>query len=291
MKYITTLFCLINFLYAGNTFAQEEKAKEFSFDKESNSIVPNYVGKVAVLRGRAYRINEAQKKTTLKKDMKIYKKDIVETTSSTLVKIKMVDNTTLIIGPKSQMKFDHFVYRTKQDRESVLKLINGKMRVHFNIKAPKKDALKVRVKHVSMGVRGTKILATTTQSKDYHQSQILLIEGEGHIIDKHHDHEQVLSPKDHYISSTFKNKKHKKTLINIKNHEHDHYKGKTAADKDFLPLLPFEPIIDHEGKTVTADEVEDEDTSVDFNKMNIYQEEEKPNWKNTLKELNKKLKE
>lgn len=281
----------ITFLYSiSPSFAQDNNDKEFTYDKDSKSIVPNYIGKIDILRGVATKISAKNQSSSLKKGMKIYKQDRVATSKASVVKIKMVDNTTVTLGPKSEMNFEKFVYRTKKDRDSVISLMKGKMRVHYNIKAPKKDSLKVKVKHVSMGVRGTKILANTKKIKDYHFSQILLIEGEGFVQDTHHDHEFIIKPKDHYVSSSYKEKKHKKVLIKIKGDEHDYYKGKTAASTDLLPLMPFHKIKDNQGNILTDEEDLDSSADSSDESLDYLEQPPKPDWKKTLKKLNNRLK-
>ncbi|MCP4913331.1 MAG: FecR domain-containing protein [Oligoflexia bacterium] len=292
MSTLIKLSLISLFFTSMNILAQEggNNDKEFTYDKESKSIVPNYIGKVDILRGVATKVSANGKSASLKKDMKIYKQDRVSTSKASVLKIKMVDNTTVTLGPKSEMNFEKFVYRTKKDRDSVISLMKGKMRVHYNIKAPKRDSLKVKVKHVSMGVRGTKILANTKKIKDYHLSQILLIEGEGFVQDTHHDHEFIIKPKDHYVSSSYKEKKYQKKLIKIKGDEHDYYKGKTASSTDLLPLMPFQKIKDHQGNVLSDESELDSEDDSSSESLDYLEQPPKPDWKKTLKKLNNRLK-
>ncbi|MCR9204559.1 MAG: hypothetical protein NXH75_08290 [Halobacteriovoraceae bacterium] len=105
---------------------------DFTYDKESKSIIPKYLGKVILLKGTVKANNRS-----LKKGDKIYPKEKIITEGSSLVKVEMVDTTILTAGPNTTLGFENWSYRTKSDRDLTLNLLKGKMRSHFKVKATK----------------------------------------------------------------------------------------------------------------------------------------------------------
>ena len=286
------LFFSLLALFVSGSIAQD-KSSDFTFDPKTSSVIPKYVGKVVLLRGKAEILSPSGVARNIKKGMKVYKGETIKTQNKSLVKVRLVDTTMITVGVKSEMKFDQFEYKTKKDRNITLNLIKGQLRSNFKIKSKKKDQLKVKVGHVSMGIRGTRILANKRKLANGGSfSQVALLSGKAKVYDSKKDENYDLNPSDTYTS-----------VLNNQTEVVNHQKEKLSApdlrylkaeDKDpgryFRPFLPYpknlalaekdlQALIQEE-KALKKKIIQDTSGSSQRNKKS---------WKNTLKKLNEKL--
>lgn len=267
---------------------------DFRYDKENASIVPNYLGEVKLIKGNAVAVNKDKKERTLKKKDKIYPEELVKTLGPSFVKIEMVDTTSVTIGKNSEMDFESFKYKTKNDRSMSLRLIKGRMRTHFKLKAKSNNDLKVHVGHVSMGVRGTKILgnvATLSDGRKYASAAV--IEGSVKAYDSLFDEMLVIENGQEYFSVTGNNENKKiKKDRKMDDAELKYYRAiDQNPDKYFRPMLKYA-----KGYIVRNTLPSDQEELSKPSLMKAVPKEEMKQkktggWKNTLKKLNQTLKE
>jgi ferric-dicitrate binding protein FerR (iron transport regulator) len=85
----------------------------------------------------------------------VYANEVVHTGPSGVVELLFIDNTRLVLGPRSTVILDKFVYdRDGKAKAVVLKLTTGAFR--FATGASPKSAYKVDTPNAAIGVRGTK---------------------------------------------------------------------------------------------------------------------------------------
>ncbi|MEC7276768.1 MAG: FecR family protein [Bdellovibrionota bacterium] len=277
---------LIFFIFSLSLFAQE-----FAFDKESQSVIPRYLGKVILLKGQAHHKGDQ----ILKVNDKIYPYETLTTEKGSLIKLEMVDMSILTLGPKSSLTFEKWKYKTKSDREALLNLNVGKMRAHFKIKAKKDNAIKIKASHVSMGVRGTEVMVNhlieRDDSKDQtkHITHFATLTGSTHIYDRAKDYEIDQEAKEHYISIL----DHRNKVIRSEAHNLDPNEWEKLRAKDKNPRKYFKPLLDtNEFLKVTK-----ETTSSDLLLKRLEESKKRaksktskgPSWKKTLKQLNQRL--
>lgn len=268
--------------------AQDPKDdKDFTYDKESKSIIPKYLGKVVLLKGSAQSDRDG-KKVPLKKGSKIYPKDIIQTQDKTFLKLEMVDKTLMTAGPSSMLSFEDWQYKTKENRKATFNLLKGKMRAHFKVKAKEENSLKIKVGHVAMGVRGTRIMANKYDQTDGTKvSHLVTLEGKTQIYDKVRDFQVNQKEGDQYISFLKKDG----TLLKASDKKLSPTELQYLKSDDKDPMKYFKPFLkEFKGKKI------DQDTrgasmgsAGGYKKSTFSKEKKKASWKKTLNKLNDRL--
>jgi len=273
------------------TFAQKEEGKDFSYDKESKSIIPKYMGKVFLHKGNSKVIRKDGTKQSLKKDSKIYPGDTIQTQRASLVKVEMVDTTLLTIGPESLFRLENWEYKTKEDRKGTFNIIKGKMRSHFKVKASVDGALKVRTGSISMGIRGTRILAQNYDRGDkVVVNHVAVLTGKAKVYDSIKDEKLELGAGGQYISFVKPNGKVLKTIKTpLSPNELKYLK---ADDKN--PSKYFRPFL-KEFTSKSIDQSKSAGESAKEYGRSTYEKKalrssKSPQWQKTLNKLNSRLK-
>lgn len=284
-------FTLLCVLTTSLTFVQAQEGKDnkdFTFDKDSNSIIPNYLGKVIILKGKA----TAKRKgadVPLSKGAKLYPKDIINTSARSFLKIEMVDTTLMTAGPSTKLSFENWQYKTKEDRKATFNLMQGKMRAHFKVKAKEDQALKIRVGHVAMGVRGTRILANKYEQRGGTQvSHVATLSGKTVVYDKVKDYQVEQKAGGQYIS--FLKKDGSLIKGEDRNLSPSELKYLKSDDKD--PRKYFRPFMkEFTGKEITSQEESSASPSQEYTPSTYKKNRRRSGaWKKTLNKLNEKLK-
>ncbi|GAB4417584.1 MAG: hypothetical protein OHK0056_26620 [Bacteriovoracaceae bacterium] len=269
----------------GHLAAQES---DFSFDPKSKSVIPKFLGKVLLLKGEANATNDNGEDRGLKIGDKLFLDDVVKTNPYSYLKIEMVDSSLITLGPNSEMKFDKFDYRTKEDRESVYNLLKGQMRSQFLVKAKKDEAIKVKAGMISMGVRGTEFVVNSNKNANGETiSEVLLLEGKIHLYDKATKKEWNMKPKDHYVSITGGDTQGIQSQMDDETFEK--IKGPSLDPRrHFTPLLSF-----YELNRVVVKEPTRKKGRAPASVDTVAAEDYTPtrSWKSTLNELNNRLRE
>ena len=156
-------------------FEAQAVDKDWTFDPKTSSLIPNYLGKVKVINGKAV-IGERE----LQKGSKIYPQDLVQTAEKSFVVIEMIDLTIVTIGPKSEFKVEKWIYRTKNDREVTFSVLKGQWRALVKSKSKDDDQLKIKTSVISMGIRGTELLVNVNAHQGADVTQVALLEGQIH---------------------------------------------------------------------------------------------------------------
>ena len=283
---------LLFFIVSLSVFAQAKS--DFTYDNKNKSVIPNYLGEIKLLKGNAIAFDKNKKQRKLKQKDKIYQNDIVQTKDKSFIKIDMVDKTSITLGNNSSMDFEKFKYRTKTDRSMSIRLLKGKMRSHFKLKAKGEEDLKVHIGHVSMAVRGTKILGNVGTVEDGRKyASTAIIEGSVKAYDSLYDEMMILGEGDEYFSvSGEKNYKEKFKKKQMGKADLKHYLALDIdPDRSFRPLLKYAKgyVIRNESATIdhlinSKAQNNENHESQDSNNSN------KNQWRKTLKNLNDTLK-
>lgn len=287
------LFTFFVSITTGKLMAQEAPTgsddKDFTYDKDSKSIVPKYLGKVVLLKGKAS-ANRKGQVVALKKGAKVYPKDTIETQNSSFMKLEMVDKTLMTAGPTTKLSFENWQYKTKEDRKGTFNLIKGKMRAHFKVKAKEEDSLKIKVGHVAMGVRGTRIMANHYQRDDAVKvSHLVTLEGKTHLYDQVKEFETHQKAGDQYISFLKKDGTILKTSEDKLSPTELQYLK--SDDKD--PMKYFKPFLrEFKGKKISQGKSgSTSGASHSYQESTYKKNKANTSWKNTLNKLNDRLQE
>jgi hypothetical protein len=183
-------FCLSLFLIP----SARALDKDWTFDPKTSSLIPNYMGKVKVLHGKAIVADRE-----LEKGSKVYANDLISTAEKSLLVIEMIDMTVITLGPSSEFKVEKWSYRTKNDRDALFSILKGQWRALIKSKSKTREQLQIKTPQVSMGVRGTELLVNVLNQKNKDITQVALLEGAVHIYGSNGNKDQDLQPGDHAI--------------------------------------------------------------------------------------------
>lgn len=261
---------------------------DFSYDKDSKSIIPKYLGKVILLKGTAKALGKGAPRALNKGD-KIYPDESIQTSEKSFAKVEMVDTSVVTAGPDTTLAFEGWKYKTKSDREVTLNLIKGKLRSHFKVKANKEDSLKIKVGHVAMGVRGTRILANHyTRDDKVTVSHVATLSGKTNVYDKKADMEKKQKAGDQYISFL----KPDGSILKVKATPLSQKELQYLKSDDKNPLKYFRPFMkEFQGKNIDQ-ELGRTDSQIQGNgNLKKNRGQKGGSWKDTLKKLNKRLNE
>ncbi|MFT6071097.1 MAG: hypothetical protein ACJAT2_002086 [Bacteriovoracaceae bacterium] len=279
------IFSLISNL----AFAQ----KEFEFDPVASKVIPKYLGEVILVKGNVISLQKGEsKRVKIKLGTKLWPKDIVETKGRSFLKVLMVDDTYLTLGPKSKMDFSKFKFVSKTNRIMDVNLLRGKMRMHFRKKAKEGD-IRVKVGEVAMGVRGTEIMGNAfTNKAGTRVSQVALLSGSV-LAELPDGSSKILSPGDHSVTTIRLNGQTDNKVKGMDKEEVMKYLSlQKDPQKDFKPLLDFYKALDEmalnsKTKKTNDNEKKTEDPSDDSGWPSP--KSKKQNWRNSLKKLNNRL--
>jgi hypothetical protein len=282
------ILCLISNL----AFAQ----KEYDFDPVASKVIPKFLGEVILVKGNVSSLKKNEnKKVKIKLGSKLWPRDIVETKKRSFLKVLMVDDTYLTLGPNSKMDFSKFKFTSKTDRIMDVNLIKGKMRMHFRKKAKEGD-IRVKVGEVAMGVRGTEIMGNAFITKaGIKVSQVALLSGSV-LAELPNGANKLLSPGDHSVTTIRLNgQTDNKVKAMAKEEVMKYLSLQQNSEKDFKPLLDFYKALDEiglESKNTKGEGIEDNSSEgqIDSDAWPA-PKAKKQNWRKSMKKLNDRLQE
>jgi hypothetical protein len=287
-----TIKIIILCLISNIAFAQ----KEFDFDPVASKVIPKYLGEVILVKGNVTLQKKGEsRRVKVKLGTKLWPRDIVETKGRSFLKLLMVDDTYLTLGPLSQMDFSKFKFVSKTNRIMDVNLLRGQMRMHFRKKAKEGD-IRVKVGEVAMGVRGTEIMGNAFTTKDGTKvSQVALLSGSV-LAELPDGSNKLLSPGDHSITTIRLNGQTSKDVKAMAKTEVMKYLSlQQDPKKDFKPLLDF-----YKGLDKMAPQTKNGQSAGSVGSDGSEQSDEsewpapkskKQSWRNSLKKLNKSLQE
>lgn len=213
-------------------------AADFEFDKQKGMAVPNYIGQVKLLKGKAFKIAQGQKQE-IKVGARFHKNDTLITLAQSFVKFQVVDDTIMSIGPNSELNFAEFDFTTKTERKAVYSFVRGQLSGHVKSKAKEGDVV-VKTKFAAMAIRGTEILVNHQTQKGIEISEFALLSGSALVSDdkdKKHDlfrSDRVVIAHDPTSDQTADLK------LQLSTEEMDHLKASDKNEEtEFKPFMPF----------------------------------------------------
>lgn len=174
MKTLSSYILLILpvFLVVTASSVSAKDGKDWTLDLKTSTLIPKYVGSVKEIKG-----DVMVEDRVLQKGSKIYPRDTLKTQDKSFIKLELLDDTIITLGPKSEFIVESWIYKTKNDREAVFALMKGKLRAEIKSKSKEKDQLKVRSPLVAMGIRGTELTMNNNFVGNKEITQVALLEG------------------------------------------------------------------------------------------------------------------
>ena len=131
------------------------------------------IGKVLVVKGDAF-IKGVEQPLALGSPVK--SGDTLVTKSSTLLKVRFIDNTLVSMGPNSVFKVREFKINEGK-RTSIYNFLRGKVRAHVKEKRKEGEKIIFSNTEVALGVRGTEILANSYMVQNAASTDVMLTRG------------------------------------------------------------------------------------------------------------------
>ena len=151
---------------------------KMSVDPKTSKIKYDVLGNVTKAQGDVFKQSKGENSSTrIGIKFGVKKGDIITTGKKSYVKIKLIDDTVISIGPESHFSFRNYKFESMTDRDAAFDLLKGKMRIKVNNKIERGN-LNFNTLSLAMGVRGTEFLATQSISKSGESTeQVALLSG------------------------------------------------------------------------------------------------------------------
>ncbi|MBI5139565.1 FecR domain-containing protein [Candidatus Nomurabacteria bacterium] len=121
-------------------------------------------GKAVSVAGRVLVRSEdgkTSKMSFLKSGDAIAKGSVINTSSTSAVKLLMTDKSVLDLGPSTLFKVNEYKLNQTSDRQVDMEMSYGKIRASVNSPVGPKGKFTIRTKAATMGVRGTEFVVTS----------------------------------------------------------------------------------------------------------------------------------
>jgi hypothetical protein len=261
--------------------------QDFTFDKEKGKAVPTFIGQAKLIKGSVFKKTADSSLTPVETGTRFKTSEGVITKERSFLKIQLIDDTIISIGPKSEIKLDEYDFTDKENRSFLFSLIRGQMTGDIKNKAPA-DQLKFKTKFTTMGIRGTYVLVNTQTKNSLEVSQFALLSGKAQLsagVDKYD-----LASGDHLVIVSGDSLTEKEKRI-LSGEEINKLSAEEIDEtKDFKPFLPYLDLNDETNSLMRKHF--QHTSSSDIGEIVVNKrEEKKPSWQQNLKKLNQKLKE
>jgi hypothetical protein len=259
-------------------------AQDFTFDKEKGKAVPNFLCQLKLMKGQVFK-KSGEDLVEVKVGDRFNKNDTIVTGEKSIARIMVVDDTTITVGPSSELNFADFEYTDKDNRKLLYNLVKGQLSGHVRQKAKDGD-IQFKTKYTVLGVRGTEILMNFRTVDNVDVSEYALLSGKAVITDdKNAQHEIKKGERVVFLHDSVKQTSAIEKL-KLSNEEMKNLKAlKLDEKKDFKPMMPFyQPGVVAQNSAV-------ESSAASEGSVTEEKRTDKKHWKENLEQLNKNLKE
>ena len=286
MKTTFFIFLVFSFTYL-NAFSEDD----FRIDPKTSRALPNFSGKIILLKGKVVKISvDRPDGKKLKVGTKVFVGEKIVTGKGSLLKMRMVDDSVITLGPNSKLLIKKFDYETKNKRTAVYTLLNGKFRGHISRKVPKGHSVRIETKQAAMGIRGTEVLVNLYIDKKLKSvTQMALISGSAVVHNKVVNTTKVLKVKDQLLIAGTESVVDFNKLIQLSDEEF-----KKLSDATFNADDTFPSMLNYKSPYVSSVNYDKHNNlnllSKTKNKQSHFKQP-RGQWQKKLKNLNDKLKE
>ena len=271
MKLITCLLILIPLVSLSQM--------KMSIDPKTSKIKYDVLGSVIALSGDVFRSDDDgldSRRVGFKFGIK--KGDIITTGKNSFVKIQLIDETVISLGPDTHFSFKDYNFESITDRNANFDLLKGKMRIKVNNKI-ERGKLKFNTMSISLGVRGTEFLANQSILKTGQAiEQVALLSGKLEINGKDANIKKTLSPNMYVRTKRVEGKEIRVKYGKLSKKTVSKLSSNIKGNKDFLRFL------DDKDQDFNFSKSE----RLELNSIDSSKKKDWKNWKDSLKKLNQK---
>jgi hypothetical protein len=164
---------LVLTLFTSSLFAQSV------IDPATGKVKVDPIGKIEKVVGEVFRIPNENRKQEIeaKVGMELFVGDRIKTKEKSLAKILLKDDTQSTLGPETEFEISRFNYENKNLRKVTLDLIQGHLRTHVVNPLDRNGDMSIKMKQVTMGIRGTQFVSEIVKKSKKFETKIALVEG------------------------------------------------------------------------------------------------------------------
>lgn len=280
MKTLIIILALISF----STLAQD-----FSLDKASGKVQPNFLGQAKLIQGKTFKKVNGELKAIVN-GSRFYPSDVVVTDKNSKVRIFLVDETSLVLGPESEIQFTSFQFKDKNDRQAIVTLVKGQLASDVKNEV-RNGEITFKTRFVAMGVRGTELLVNHRSLKDKEISEFALLSGKADLTDQS-GQVTKLNPgmKMVFIQDTHQ-KSEVAEILPLTSWEKTQLSQKVNEDKEFRHLLPYLDLKSLSNDSKLAPALKEASAAASpSTEPKVNHPSPKNHWKDNLRMLNERLK-
>lgn len=205
-------------------------AQDFAYDPATGKAIPNFIGEIKLVKGRVFK-DTSGTLAGLKEGAQLYPGDKHVTEEKSFVRVLMVDQSIVNLGPNSELNFESFSYKSNTDRQSVYNLMKGQLRSLVKNKAKDGD-IQFKTPQAVMGIRGTELLVNHQVIGKINVSEFALLSGSADVKDARGE-QHPLGKNDRIILIGEEQPRQKKLPLN---------KDEIDIMKNEEEFLPYSPI-------------------------------------------------
>lgn len=132
------------------------------------------IGEVLKIRGEVLRTHAGKTEgQNLKEKDQLFEGDILKTEKSSFVRVKLLDDTLLNIGPESSFAFEKIGVESDK-RDNLYNLTVGQLRAHVQKKAKEGEKIIFKSGTIPLGVRGTEFLTSVLKGEKLSTDALVL---------------------------------------------------------------------------------------------------------------------
>ena len=170
-------FIVASLLVLATFINHAEAQNEMSVDPKTSEVKYDIIGTVKNARGFVAKRGPKNQKIQKLESTLVLRRVMIRTGKNSFVKIVMIDETIISLGPNSVFDFANYDFKTKVDRSANYKLKKGKLRMKVPVKI-ESGKYQISLRTISLGVRGTEFLANRINTeRGSSVEQIALLEG------------------------------------------------------------------------------------------------------------------
>ncbi len=133
-----------------------------------------FIGDVLKIRGEVLITHTGQSQgQSLKEKDQLFEGDVLKTEKNSFVRVKLLDDTILSIGPESSFVFEKIGLESEK-RDNLYNLTVGQLRAHVQKKAKEGEKIIFKSGTVPLGVRGTEFLTSVLKGEKLSTDALVL---------------------------------------------------------------------------------------------------------------------
>jgi hypothetical protein len=216
-------------------------SQDYKLNAEGQA-VPSYVGKVRAIKGKVFSLSKGKSKVA-KVGTQLYRDDTLTTGERSIVKLMMVDDTAITLGPSSEIRFEDYQFVSKTERR-IHSFVRGQLSSFVKNKANPGD-LVFRTGATTFGIRGTHLLINARAINQVEVSEFALLSGNAELDDQSGSQQQLVAGDRIVIAENSVTKKRAREKMALTATEKDFLAVSDKDDEELLwPLLAFiEPAV------------------------------------------------